>query len=237
MGWREAPRARSEGLIRPYLARVAGPRGNAESKRENWRDARIAAEYDARRFRSPLARVKHRRDLALLCRLLRRAQAQSVLDLPCGTGRMLAPLARRGLRVLGADVSREMMRAGGIIGVQSDATRLPFANGSFDAVVSVRFLFHLTEHERALALAEMARVARCAVIGEMRHRASLKHASRFARSRIGLAQKFKPAPSRASIERELAAAGLVLEVLTPVSRLFSDKSFFLARKPSNLHPR
>jgi ubiquinone/menaquinone biosynthesis C-methylase UbiE len=206
-------------------------------KREAWRDERVAGQYEMRRFARPLARLKHRRDAALVLALLAEAAGvRSVLDLPCGTGRLLPALARAGYRAVGADVALEMMRAGlaarpGVAPlVQADAQRLPFRSASFDAVVSVRFLFHLAPEERRRSLAEMRRVSRHGlVVGEVRYRATLKHLGRWLRSRVGLAARYRPAGGRAELAAELSGAGLELVRLCPVSRLFSDKAFFLAR--------
>ena len=207
------------------------------SKREAWRDEHVATEYESRRFRSPLARLKHGRDAALVLELLRsQPGVKDVLDLPSGTGRLLPALRAAGYRTVGADVALEMLRAGRKLRderaplVQADAARLPFPNSSFDAVVSLRFLFHLGDEERRRTLTEMGRVARDGVVvGEVRYRWTLKHLGRWLRSHAGLARRYRPSSGRAAIERELADAGLVLVRLRPLSRLFSDKALFLAR--------
>lgn len=205
--------------------------------REAWRDERVAAEYEARRFASPLQRLKHRHDVALVLGLLAEVGGvRRVLDLPCGTGRLLPELARAGYRTLGADVALEMMRAGralrpgGPALVQADAARLPFQSNAFDAVVSMRFLFHLDRAARERCLVEMRRVAQDGVVvGEVRYRWTVKHLGRWLRSRVGLARRYEPSQGRAELARELDSAGLELARLRPVSRLFSDKAFFLAR--------
>jgi ubiquinone/menaquinone biosynthesis C-methylase UbiE len=205
--------------------------------RDAWRDARIAEQYEERRFRTPLQRLKHRRDAQLVLELLARAAGvRRVLDLPCGTGRLLPALAAAGYRAVGADVAREMLQAGRALRparlpqVQADAACLPFRSASFDAVVCLRFLFHLEPLERRRCLAELRRVARDGVVvGQVRYRWTAKHLGRWLRSRAGLSRRYRPAPGRAELARELAGAGLELLELRPVSRLFSDKALFLAR--------
>lgn len=214
-------------------------------KRDAWRDPRVAREYEARRFARPLARLKHRRDVALVLGLLAEVpRVERVLDLPSGTGRLLPALQAAGFRALGADVALEMMRAGRRLNaghaalVQADATRLPFRSRAFDAVVSLRFLFHLAPEERRACLAEMGRVTQGGVVlGEVRYRWNLKHGGRWLRSRLGLAARYRPSEGRAEIEQALAEAGLELVRLRPVSRLFSDKAFFLARPASRVRAR
>lgn len=212
-------------------------------KREAWRDERVAAEYEARRFATPLQRLKHRRDASLVLGLLGGVPGvRRVLDLPCGTGRLLPELATGGYRAVGADVALEMMRAGrrlrsGSPLVQADAACLPFADDAFDAVVSMRFLFHLAPDDRRRCLVEMRRVARGGlVVGEVRYRWTAKHLGRWLRSRVGLARRYRPSQGRVELARELAAAGLELVHVRPVSRLFSDKAFFLARPSVAKHP-
>jgi SAM-dependent methyltransferase len=205
-------------------------------KQDRWRDEHVAAQYEARRFAAPLARWKHRHDVALVCRLLTRVTgAELVLDLPTGTGRLLPGLRAAGKRALGADLALEMLRAGQGLRegdaplVQADAAHLPFRDGAVDAVVSLRFLFHLTPEERRPVYAEMRRVGGV-VIGEVRYRWTLKHAGRWLRSRVGLSRRYEPSAGRREIAEELAAAGLELTELWPVSRVFSDKALFLARR-------
>jgi SAM-dependent methyltransferase len=210
-------------------------------KRDAWRDEHVAAEYEPRRFATPLARLKHGRDVALVLALLRtRPGIRAVLDCPVGTGRLLPDLHAAGYRAVGADVALEMMRAGRRLRaertplVQADVARLPFPSAAFDAVVSLRFLFHLDAEERRRALAEMRRVvaggvAGGVVVGEVRYRWTLKQLGRWLRSRVGLAPRYRPSAGRDAIANELAAAGLELVRLRPLSRLFSDKALFLAR--------
>ena len=62
-----------------------------------------------------------------------------VLDMACGTGDVSIALKRRGLDVVGADISENMLalarkKAPGIDFRYGDASELPFADGSFDAV-------------------------------------------------------------------------------------------------------
>ncbi len=134
--------------------------------RDRYRDREEAATYDERRFRSLRGRLVDRRERALVARALAAAgnfHGGRLLDLPAGTGRLAALLAAHAGLVLGADRSREMLRLGaGYRGqaVQADVVALPFRDGAFDAVVSLRLLGHLPPAVRAAALAELARVSR-----------------------------------------------------------------------------
>jgi SAM-dependent methyltransferase len=87
------------------------------------------------------------------------------LDLGCGTGVAIPELLGRGWRVVGVDLSGDQLRlarqragAPGASLVAADATALPFADSSFDAVASL--LTHTDFDRPAAAFAEAARVLR-----------------------------------------------------------------------------
>jgi ubiquinone/menaquinone biosynthesis C-methylase UbiE len=209
-------------------------------KRNAWRNPRVAAEYETRRFHHSRQRRKHRHDVALVLSLLERfGGIERVLDMPTGTGRLLPALGAAGFTVVGADISLEMMRAGGIATppsgplpplAQVDGEHLPFATDAFDAALCMRFLFHVGDPGiRRRILREFARVARSLVIVQVRYRSTFKHAARWARSRVGLCRRYRPSRSRDALAREFDEAGLELLRLVPVSRLFSDKALLVAR--------
>lgn len=104
-------------------------------------------------------------------RLWRRAVAQAVdarpgetvLDLAAGTGTSSLPFASAGARVVPCDFSLGMLREGKrrhpeLPLTGGDATRLPFADGVFDAVTISFGLRNVQDTETALA--ELLRVTR-----------------------------------------------------------------------------
>jgi demethylmenaquinone methyltransferase / 2-methoxy-6-polyprenyl-1,4-benzoquinol methylase len=104
-------------------------------------------------------------------RLWRRAVAravdasvgQRVLDLGAGTGTSSLPFAATGAQVVPCDFSLGMLREGKRRHPQlpltaGDATRLPFADGSFDAVTISFALRNVSDTDAALA--EMLRVTK-----------------------------------------------------------------------------
>lgn len=91
----------------------------------------------------------------------------SVLDVGVGSGRALAQLGAPGRRVVGIDPSptmlalaAERLRRQWVTAalLRSDALRLPFAAGTFDAVLSLFVLDLLPEPEVPEAVAEFERV-------------------------------------------------------------------------------
>jgi SAM-dependent methyltransferase len=113
--------------------------------------------------------------LTVRYRLLGLRRGARVLDLGCGAGRHAFEAARRGARVVAADLDLaelkdvrqlfEAMDDGGEIpvagsgrAVNADALRLPFPTASFDHVIASEVMEHISD-DRAAA-AELARVLR-----------------------------------------------------------------------------
>jgi SAM-dependent methyltransferase len=136
------------------------PHSDVAGKRRFYSQPAIAESYDSQRFAGRSGEWVNRRELALVRRLL--PPAGRALDLACGTGRLSAALDRPGFRVVGLDVSPEMLRVARGRGpapmVQGDGFRLPFRDGAFDAAVALRLLFHFADV--GMLLGEMARVVR-----------------------------------------------------------------------------
>ena len=118
-----------------------------------------AARYDESRGGEPRAEAAARAIGGLLP-----ATARRVVDVGCGTGLVTERLPARGRRVLGADRSTGMLRLAsarlpGAV-VRSDATALPLADASVDAVTML-WLLHLLDADTVVrVLAEAVRVLR-----------------------------------------------------------------------------
>ena len=86
-----------------------------------------------------------------------------VLELGCGAG-MLALLKRKGVTLTGVDLSDECALAARRNGydatLRTNLSSLPFANASFDHVVSLDVLGHIEAEEKNAVLAEVKRVLR-----------------------------------------------------------------------------
>jgi ubiquinone/menaquinone biosynthesis C-methylase UbiE len=102
-------------------------------------------------------------EVAFLTGALGLEKGQRVLDVGCGPGRHSVALRDRGLTAVGADISLPFLRAAGPgPWVRADARELPFASGSFDAVICLcqGGFGLLGGYGESAALAEMARVLR-----------------------------------------------------------------------------
>ncbi len=212
----------------------------------------LAASYDEHRFSGVLGRLKNWRDQRLVEKAVKRAgHVERILDVPCGTGRLIRSLTSRVSHSVGADVSLDMIecsrlsapaKEGGLKGlleyVQCDAKYLPFGNDSFDVVMSGRFLHHLfnvSQSDRVQVIKEFARVSRRWVLGDFNIQYGLKYYINRARGVL----KGKPLKSQrmmaTQVFEELAQAGLRVEQVYPISWLASEKWYILCRKERKLN--
>ncbi len=135
-----------------------------------------ALKYHDKHRNTLSRRLSNWREQAIAEKALKLAgQPATVLDLPCGTGRFWALLARKKDRtILAADnsdamlsVAREVMPPAVLERVQtfqSSAFDIQLANDSVDHVFCMRLLHHITRPEDRLAiLSEFYRVARHSV--------------------------------------------------------------------------
>ncbi|MEE9150380.1 MAG: class I SAM-dependent methyltransferase [Thermoplasmata archaeon] len=87
---------------------------------------------------------------------------RKVLEIGIGTGRFAEPLQRKGVEVVGIDISRPMLNKAQLKGldrlIMGDACSLPFKDSSFDSIISVHVL-HLIENCNK-ALSEIKRVGK-----------------------------------------------------------------------------
>ncbi len=214
--------------------------GDYGYKREFYRSTEVADDYDFHRWgSSSRAKRNKKKWRAILAALDSTSGIESLLDMPCGTGRFTGDLAALGYAVAGADISREMMgvarrRLGEVSGIhgymQTDAERLGLADASVDCVISIRFLFHADSAARVRMVREMARVSRQWLILDYRHKYSYRWVAWRLRRSLGLTNKPFDRVSRGDLQRECRAAGVSIRRVIPVTRVFSDKWIVVCEK-------
>lgn len=162
------------------------------SKLENY-DSRRGAEAYRADYQNKLHRkVSDRLERRIFNKLLPQlGPCESVLDLPCGAGRLHLLLAEHAPRIIEADFSASMLalnreqhlRLADDRYLRCSALEVPLANQSVDLVVSVRLSHHINTPEgRRRHLEELFRVARKGVICTWFSATSLKNLLRRARS-------------------------------------------------------
>jgi len=209
-------------------------------RKQHYRDNDIASGYDDLRFGGRRGRRNAAKWRAIKRALDHAGDVQAILDIPTGTGRFVAQLAHEGYSVVGSDISREMMLVGrdklrdlddaAICFSQCDGESLPFRDATFDCVITIRFLFHLTSEARVKVLREFSRVTRRWVVADYRHRYSLRYLKQVVGRRFGLRGPVEPRVSRAEMNGELAAAGLQVSRVFRIAPVFSDKWVVLCER-------
>ena len=199
---------------------MAGLSDHARSQVEMHRNV---AEMYRRRAGYPFADAFQNERNELFLALAPAREDALALDLGCGTGVMLDTLAARYRRLVGLDLSAEMLE--GYDGsrlppgravrlVRGDMTTLPFASGRFDVVVCRSALHHMDDE--VAVLREMARVLApggSVVLGEPANDNLLTRAARAwvrRRPSYGKIHTIDRAYTRAQLRALLSAAGLVV---------------------------
>jgi len=204
------------------------------SPESKWQSERGADHYARARFRTARAQARDPRMVAAILRRYGAAGPCTLLDAPCGSGRLTPWLEQQGCVTTGVDVSRSMLehaREGtGRRLVQASAAHLPFENGSFDHVVCCRLLHHLHEGEARLEVVrELVRVSRELVIASFWDSASLPQW----RLRMGLKSAGpgdRRAVTRAHVADLFRQAGARVLAFRFSFRLVSQQVFAVARK-------
>lgn len=144
---------------------------------KDWQSTEAAAEY--RRKRDPKSFHRYAKEEAIINAWLDDLPAGAlVLDVPCGTGRFVNTITRRGFRYLGADISEAMIgearqqSGSGLVQdfIHADASNLPLEDNEVDCVIIWRLLHHIQDPTvRQAILREAARVSRRKVLVSFHH--------------------------------------------------------------------
>lgn len=165
--------------------------------------------------------AKHDAEMRLIDRALASIpKTHRVLDVPCGGGRVTIHLAKKGYRMMSADLSdamiaiaRENIANEGLkSGVEKqDVERLALPDKSVDTIVSFRLFHHFPNQEiRARVASELCRVAAHNVVLSYFSPLSLTSARNKLRAAVGGKQAKKFATSLAEIEGYFRAGGFSL---------------------------
>jgi ubiquinone/menaquinone biosynthesis C-methylase UbiE len=183
---------------------------------EGWQRPEAAAAY--RRSRDPSRFHRHGVEEDILARWMSLLPEHAVvLDVPCGTGRMLPTVTGRSFRYVGGDISLAMIgearrsaESPSMLGfINADAGRLPFADNSADCVIVWRLLHHVREAEvRMTILREAARVSRRLVLLSFHHPFSFTHWRKTIKRAVLGGVRHGSAITQWQLEREASACAL-----------------------------
>jgi SAM-dependent methyltransferase len=204
----------------------------AGARRGEERAASYATKYDRelhKRISSYFERRVVRRALAITG-----ARNATVIDVPCGAGRLTPLLLPVSARLVSCDYSpamlRQFRRAHREPCFVGSAFDLPFAERSFDLVFSARLSHHIASDERrADYLREIMRISAGWVIVTIFDRNSLKNRLRELSRRFS-GKRSKHTFARADLERIARGSGFTVAAGLPLSRLASGHVFYVLRR-------
>ncbi|MEW6414872.1 MAG: class I SAM-dependent methyltransferase [Pseudomonadota bacterium] len=187
-----------------------------------------AADYDAW-YATPRGRWIGETEYALAARSLAAQPGERLLDVGCGTGWFSRRAAADGLTVTGVDPNAEWLayaraHGPGIAWLGGDARALPFADASFDHVLSMAALCFVDDERQAVA--ECVRVARRRFALGWLNRASLLYLDK---GRRGGSGAYRGARWHTAREVRALFAGLPVRHLCVRSAVFLPSASGFAR--------
>jgi len=223
-------------MAEPEIDESDTPAGVAFRKRYEWQyqEQEDARQYDQSFRDGPRKRQRTKRELGILRSMLNsQPRCHTILDVPCGGGRLSPPIAARTEHLLEADIApaqlqlalrHELEPQRGLI---ISALALPFDSGSLDAAVCARLSHHLPDPaEREQLLSELLRVSRSFVIFSFTDRKSIQSFGRKLRGK-----KLNPsAMSTDQIEQIALANGAIVDRFMTVSSIGPRHRFALLVK-------
>lgn len=198
------------------------------TKPERYRKLDNAQKYDSKIKTDGVRGISRILELSALKRALADIRGNSVLDAPCGTGRIDLLLREHFPKVVGLDSSEAMLAVyrgkehirTGLLG---DIFRLPFKNDSFDWIVCHRLFHHFNTDELRLSLLKsIAQTARNGIVFYSWVKTPLAHRESSRRVTVNLYQ----------IKKLINEAGLVLESVHYAFWPFQPKAILVCRKRS-----
>jgi len=186
--------------------------------RTEYQDTDTAEQYDQKRFSTLSGKLFQWAEQRVLERILGEVPRGSlVMDAPCGTGRLLPLYLSKGLRLVGSDISAEMINVArrrterwkdGRNFLRMDFVQIPLSDNSVDAVFSIRFLPHFPPSERIRMLREFRRVSRGQVIISLSVSNGWMRVRRMIKAMLGHDKPVRNPATLTEICHELNTAGL-----------------------------
>lgn len=199
-------------------------------------------DYERKRYRGWDQRLVHSREERILGNILKIIGdcPQLFLDAPCGYGRFTDLLLAENAAVVSSDLSFHMVRRARErssgprfpLGAVADIKRgLPFRDGAFEAVLSMRFFHHLHRMEDRMAvLAEFRRVTAGWVILSFYRMNALHSIQRKLRRTVKKSRTQIKMISRREFTNEVRDAGLRTVRIFPLFRGIHAHHIALLRK-------
>ena len=114
---------------------------------------KLSGVYRDKRYAPGYSKLYQKHWNRTLCRIASLPAGSRVMDFGCGTGILFPELVARGYRVVGVDLSLDMLQADGegpdVSLVCGDGCFLPFSGDTFDAVLCRGSIHHVPDRQQA----------------------------------------------------------------------------------------
>lgn len=215
-----------------------------EDIKKGWQDDETVNNYDEKRFMNLSGKASDLLDKFAIKRALSRIdKSTKILDLPCGTGRIMHYLYHISYKnITGSDISAQMLnvaknrmkRKREVSFVRSDAEHTQFHDDTFGAIVSIRFMGHIPKETRVSILREFARICKGNIIVEYPVRdlfaCNAKKMLRVLTVRARLPEQWEwHDVSKGELEEEFREAGI--KIIRKIKKLpfLSESTYVVAR--------
>jgi len=204
-------------------------------------------EYMEKRYSSVGQSFIHWREINILQKFLNTAGGlfNSLLDCPCGYGRLTGTLSNRCDLLVSGDLDTKTLvahnnyfkdRIHRNLDAPCDVTRLPYKNESFEGMVIFRLFHHLVDRNTRLAVfREAARVSRNFLLMSYYGNNSLHRFSRKLNRNGSIRNGRKSFMDSVSIVEEAASAGWMLVARRTVLPVFHAQTVALFVKMGDPH--
>jgi len=114
----------------------------------------LSRVYTEKRYSPDYSRIYQKHWNKKICNMAQLSYGDNALDYGCGTGILFPQLLEQGCRVIGLDLSYDMLHScesttGDILRVCADGCNAPFADNSFASVICRGSIHHLPDLEKA----------------------------------------------------------------------------------------
>lgn len=140
----------------------------------HYKNQSVATKYDKARFSSLPGRVFNALEKRTIAKCFATLpKGKTIVDMPCGTGRLAETLLNHGYKVHGMDISEEMLKVaharlkeydGRFTTAVADAKHLTRETPTYDGALCARVLMHFPLDQQIEFLAGVSRVSRGLVV-------------------------------------------------------------------------
>jgi 2-polyprenyl-3-methyl-5-hydroxy-6-metoxy-1,4-benzoquinol methylase len=207
---------------------------------EHYKEIEIAENYDNARFSSIPGRVFDRLEKKALRKMMLELPGNSlIMDAPTGTGRLAETVLEMGHRVVGVDISPEMLEVAKkklkrfgdrYQTINSDVHSINLEKESFDAVICARVLMHFPLEEQISFLSAVSSYSKGLVVFNQSVITDYHRMRRYVKSLLG-----NQVPASFPLTKDEVGNLITGTLLTEVRRsqvlpLVSEAVFFSCRK-------